>query len=982
MRSKSAITKLQTILIIDLIIVAAAIGGALYVHSTIPPAAPQPKPVPPAQIELTNLQIAPAQSEAGQLVNVSVNATNLGAQAGSYQANLTLDGSFYQNQTIQLSSSESTTIQFALNGTAVGNHVVVIGNLTGSFLVNPPPTPAEFQLTNLAINRTVAGIGEAIGVSVNAANTGDNAGDYNVTLLVNNSVVSNQQIHLAGGNVTTVQFALVETATGTYNVQIGNLTGTFTIKSAAPPPKPAAFQVSVPTITPQTVAPGEVVDIAVTVTNTGEESGVLTLNLTINDILSDAKTVQLSGGSTQIVDFNVSEAVTGTYTVSVAGLSGTFAVQKPANLALSNLYINPEEAWTGYSIAITANAFNNGAAGNATLTLTIDGQPQASQNFYLNAGGAGTISFTVTAGATGTHTVTLGSLTGTLNVVQNGYHTLHVIGQSGEPVKFTIDGKDATTPYAQLLPVGQHALTVPPADPTGKYTFTNWDDGSTNPTRTITLTTEVFLVAYYSGGQGSCPSLYTWNGTSYAYQGDISNHGWLGYINYLDQNGNVVFWRNNPWDYVPVDKTQTQIDNNGNINMTIAQNSDEIFYLDTAYMMVVDHPTNTNVYSTMIEQYLDPNYMGQIYSVNTQNLTTPVSAVNQNGDNVLPQISKMDDAFTNGTSGILSPAWNNVTWNTLTLDLGNLTGAKQIKLVVRAIVDWGNGTDYGNWLNKFFAQPVPNGTQPTPQSYMEVKDANGNWIPVPESRQMPLPADRVPRTFVVDLTGLFPTNNYQLRINSFWNVTYDYIGVDTSQQAPITIQKVNAQGTLVQQSFTNSVSSGNFTRYGNVTQLLLNEDDEYVIGRQGDAVLLSFNVANLKPVAPGTTRDYFLFEASWFKDKNGNWGYGFPFMVDPLPFQSMSSFPYPLDTEHYPNDTAHLNYIQEYNTRTINITATATNTIGTNSSFNYVLDALPLILAGSISTAIAVTSSKLSSLTNNSRKQRKNQLATENNRLS
>jgi hypothetical protein len=63
-------------------------------------------------------------------------------------------------------------------------------------------------------------------------------------------------------------------------------------------------------------------------------------------------------------------------------------------------------------------------------------------------------------------------------------------------------------------------------------------------------------------------------------------------------------------------------------------------------------------------------------------------------------------------------------------------------------------------------------------------------------------------------------------------------------------------------------------------------------------------------------RDFFLFEASWFKDATGNWGFGFGFTVDPLPFNTMSGFPYS-ENESYPNDTAHQNYLQQWNTRVI-----------------------------------------------------------------
>ena len=70
------------------------------------------------------------------------------------------------------------------------------------------------------------------------------------------------------------------------------------------------------------------------------------------------------------------------------------------------------------------------------------------------------------------------------------------------------------------------------------------------------------ISAYYSGEGSSCPSLYIWNGTSYVYVAEVSNHGWLGYINYINEDGSIVFWRNDPWDYLKLDKSQLQLKNN------------------------------------------------------------------------------------------------------------------------------------------------------------------------------------------------------------------------------------------------------------------------------------------------------------------------------------------------------------------------------------------------------------------------------------
>jgi hypothetical protein len=109
-----------------------------------------------------------------------------------------------------------------------------------------------------------------------------------------------------------------------------------------------------------------------------------------------------------------------------------------------------------------------------------------------------------------------------------------------------------------------------------------------------------------------------------------------------------------------------------------------------------------------------------------------------------------------------------------------------------------------------------------------------------------------------------------------------------------------------------SNSTGNFTRYGDVTQLVHSDDNKFVIGREGEGISLLFP-ANQTPVPEGMVRDYFLVASVWFKGKGLSY---LPFTVDPLPFLGMSSFPYPT-IEAYPNDPDHLGYLSKYNFRAI-----------------------------------------------------------------
>jgi hypothetical protein len=696
--------------------------------------------------------------------------------------------------------------------------------------------------------------------------------------------------------------------------------------------KPAEFTLTDLIISPQEAYVGETVQISVNVTNIGEVEGNETLNLEINGAVKETANITLAGNSSDIIAFANIENIVGTYDVQVGSLIGNFTIKEAppesSKIVLSDLRVNPYEAWIDESVNVTAIAKNPSSLPDKLMVkITVDDLVVGSQVVQLDAGASQTIWFMINASSEGKHTLKMNTLSGSLMIVKEGFHTLTInrSGGGSKSVPFTLNGKDYGTSFTELLPVGEYRITMPSpfSVGTGVLEFTSWNDGARSPSRTFTLDRRLILVATYTliSGYASCPSLYVWNGTGYSYVTDVSNPGWLGYIGYMNQNGDVVFSGGNPWDYVKLDKNLLAT-NNGYFDMTLAQQWDELYYLDSAYMLVVDHPIGTDVYTSMTN-YLNKGSTGQIYTVSNGKLLSPVGATNEKGQNVLPKIQQKDGIYTPGINGNANPSWNNITFNQLTLDLGYLSEQPQIKLVMTGMVDWGPAETYYGWINSFKEAAVqglvPNGTEITPAPYMEVKDTNGNWVRAPQNRQIPLPSDYNARTFTVDLTGLFPagTTDYQVRFTNFWNVTYDYIGIDTTPQQTTAIQKLTPTSAVLSQMWdTQSNASGAFTRYGDVTQLMQNADDMFVIGRQGDQVNMQFSTANLKDAEIGMERDYFFVVSCWFKDPPGAWGYGFNFTVDPMPFMTMSGFPYSTG-ESYPYDAAHLVYIQQYNTRVI-----------------------------------------------------------------
>jgi hypothetical protein len=285
------------------------------------------------------------------------------------------------------------------------------------------------------------------------------------------------------------------------------------------------------------------------------------------------------------------------------------------------------------------------------------------------------------------------SLSGVFTVVPTGYHELRV-GRSGggsTPLTFTLNGVTHDTPYVELLPVGTYTLSAPNIVElaTGVLAFSYWSDGSKSPSMTFTLDKRLIFVATYTviSGYASCPSLFYWNGTDYVYVTEVSNAGWLGYIDYIDENGDIVFGGGNPWDTIKLDANQLT-PRDGYYDVTLLQQWDELFYLDTVYMVVVDHPADVDVYSTMVN-YVNKAFPSEIYTVSKDNLLTPISATNEKGEDVLNKISKLDGIFTPGSNGFVSPSWDNIQLNQLTLNLGDLSDAEEIKLVITGMVDWG-----------------------------------------------------------------------------------------------------------------------------------------------------------------------------------------------------------------------------------------------------------------------------------------------------
>ena len=89
---------------------------------------------------------------------------------------------------------------------------------------------AIFEFSNLVIKPLEVSAGKDAKISVDVGNTGNAAGNKSVELLVNGNVTDSKNISLEVGKNTTVTFEHIEEVPGTYQVEIGDETTTYTVK--------------------------------------------------------------------------------------------------------------------------------------------------------------------------------------------------------------------------------------------------------------------------------------------------------------------------------------------------------------------------------------------------------------------------------------------------------------------------------------------------------------------------------------------------------------------------------------------------------------------------------------------------------------------------------------------------------------------------------------------------------------------------------
>ena len=292
-----------------------------------------------------------------------------------------------------------------------------------------PPLPHYFY-GSLSVGGQAAPLGtvvEARGANVITGITGN---PISITVAGQYGSVSEPRLYVQGPNIENGDIIELYVngakASETYQFQSGAITKLNLTIASAPPPLPASFVVADLTVSPAQVEPGETVTIEAEVTNSGGSTGDYTATLKINGTIVDSVSLTLDPGEDQIVSFTIAKETTGTYTVQLAGLEGTFIVteptepvppEAPASFECSSLSISPVEVNVGETVSISVLVANTGEEeGSYATTLKINGVVEANKDITLDAGASEKVTFILAKDIAGSYSVEINGLSGSFIV--------------------------------------------------------------------------------------------------------------------------------------------------------------------------------------------------------------------------------------------------------------------------------------------------------------------------------------------------------------------------------------------------------------------------------------------------------------------------------------------------------------------------------------------------------------------------------------
>ncbi|MEJ2703952.1 MAG: ASPIC/UnbV domain-containing protein, partial [Sedimentisphaerales bacterium] len=474
----------------------------------------------------------------------------------------------------------------------------------------------------------------------------------------------------------------------------------------------------------------------------------------------------------------------------------------------------------------------------------------------------------------------------------------------------TTSGPVAAAPYRIHAGLGEHTKV--------DWLRIVWPDAVLQAELEL-ATDQVMMIEELQRKVSSCPHLFAWDGSHYQF---ISDFGGMGGIGYLATPG--VYATPDPTEYLLIPNLRPR---NGEYVFQVLEPLEEIVYFDEAKLIAVDHPAGTEVYphEMMAINASPPPF--ELFCF--KDTVEPIRAVNHLGNDVTAEIRKVDRRYagaTNPDERFIGLADDHF----VELDFGDrLRAISPDSRLVLFLEGW---VEYPYSSTNFASSQAD--LSPQAPSIHVFRD--GRWVEL--FHEVGYPAG-IRHMMTLDVTGKVLPSDRRIRISSNMELYWDRIFIaPVLNEAGLRVREVavksadlhflgypqeySPDGRLptlydygnVDRSIPWKMMKGNYTRYGQVAELLDKADDCYVVMGRGEEITLRFSEDAFGPTPEGYRRSFILKTDSYCKDMDLYSAY--PDTVEPLPFHAMSTYPYGAD-EKYPDDDKRNEYRKRFNTRRV-----------------------------------------------------------------
>ncbi|MCY2986036.1 MAG: VCBS repeat-containing protein [Planctomycetota bacterium] len=443
-----------------------------------------------------------------------------------------------------------------------------------------------------------------------------------------------------------------------------------------------------------------------------------------------------------------------------------------------------------------------------------------------------------------------------------------------------------------------------------------WTNGIPNSVLDVSNRTTIFDQQNLGG---SCPYLYAWNGERFEFCTDCL---WAAPIGLQFAQG--VSAPTREWEYLKIDGDQVKA-RDGRYVLQITEELWEAAYFDAVQLMAVDHPAEVEIHTN---EKVGPPDLAKFRVHTVKNRLQPRSVMDQDGKDISEIVSKRDRRYTRCWTKGINQGLVETHWMEIDLN-GEDSDAEEVMLFLTGWV-FPTSTSLNLAMTENPLRP-----KLSPPS-IQVPDENGKWVEVIPYAGFP---GGKTKTIAIDLSGKFKSNDHRVRVVTNMELSWDevfwtagagkpepelyrltklelmsaelhYRGFSELVAKPYNAPKWFDYGKVTKESIWPPMT-GNFTRFGDVKELVSEADDLQVVLGAGDEMTIEFS-AETAELSPGWKRDFIIYNIGWDKDADLNTIHGQS--AEPLPFRAMSKYPYEPD-QTFPSEPKHVDFLKRYQTR-------------------------------------------------------------------